>query len=378
MDKYLRHRKTWSLLYRLLHRYIENRFNFSHDVFSTPGPCIVIPNHVTAWDPLLVAMSFPEKQMYFVASEHLFRKGLVTAILNYLVEPISRKKASMGADTVKACLRHLKEGRSICLFAEGEASWDGLSGKIFEATGKLVRISGASLVTYRIEGGYLSLPRWGKGLRRGRMKGGVVRCYSPEELKAMSPGEINQAIDRDIYEDAWQRQREEQTAFKAAKPAELLERGLFLCPECRRIGRLQSRGGSISCACGFSREYGEQGFFQPPSPFESFVQWDRWQHERLKALDFEHGEELFADEGLRLSRVEPGHREERLGRGRLSQREGELIWAGHSFSLDKINSMAMVQANILLFTEGDKYYELKAEGAVCLRKYLAHWENKRQ
>lgn len=76
------------------------------------GPCIIIPNHVTAMDPLLVAMSFPKKQMYFVASEHLFRKGLISSLLNWLVEPIPRKKASSGVDTVMAVLSRLRAGHS--------------------------------------------------------------------------------------------------------------------------------------------------------------------------------------------------------------------------------------------------------------------------
>ena len=92
MDKYTRHVKTWRLLYRLLHGFIEHKFNLSHEDICPEGPCIVIPNHVSEWDPLLVAMSFPEKQMYFVASEHLFRKGPVSRLLCWLVAPIARKR----------------------------------------------------------------------------------------------------------------------------------------------------------------------------------------------------------------------------------------------------------------------------------------------
>lgn len=375
MDIYKRHQRTWKWLYALLHRYVERKFNLSHENLCPEGPCIIVPNHVSEWDPLLVAMSFPEKQMYFVASEHLFRKGFVTKLLNYLVAPIARKKATMGTDTVKACLRHLKDGHSICLFAEGDATWDGLSMKVFPSTGKLVRSSGASLVTYRLEGGYLSDPRWGKGVRRGKMHGGPVRVYSPEELKAMTPQEITAAINRDIYEDAWERQKNEKVSFKCKAPARFIERALFLCPGCRKMGGLKGEGSKLRCKCGLELNYLDTGFFDPPRPFENMAQWDAWQFEQLKTGDYEHGEELFFDEDVKLSRVLTGHREKPVCIGKLSQYEERLCCADRSFRLSEINQMAMVQANVLLLNCGEEYFQLRSEKTACLRKYLAMWEN---
>ena len=234
MEEYERHQRVWSLLYAGLSGWICHKFNLSHDDLKLEGPCLLISNHVSAWDPLLVSMSLREKQVYFVASEHLFRLGLVTKLLGYLVAPIPRRKAASGSDTAKACLRHLRAGHSICLFAEGEQSWDGKTGPIFPATGKLAKASGASLVTFRLEGGYLSLPRWAKGVRRGKVHGGPVHIYSPGELKTMTPAQINAAIARDIAEDAWARQREAPVAYRGRDLAEGLERALFLCPGCGR------------------------------------------------------------------------------------------------------------------------------------------------
>ena len=168
MDNYQRHQKIWRVLYGLLAPMVQRKFAMTHEDLHLDGPVLLIPNHVSAWDPLLVAMSLRDKQVYYVASEHIFRLGLVTKLIRWLVDPIPRRKASSGADTVKACLRHLRAGHSVCLFAEGEQSWDGLTQPIFPATGKLAKASGASLVTYRLEGAYLSLPRWGRGIRRGR------------------------------------------------------------------------------------------------------------------------------------------------------------------------------------------------------------------
>jgi 1-acyl-sn-glycerol-3-phosphate acyltransferase len=89
----------------------------THEDISVEGPILLIPNHVTSWDPVLVAMSLRNKQVYYVASEHLFRKGFLTGLLTWLVAPIPRSKGAAGTDTVKACLRHLRSGHSVCIFA---------------------------------------------------------------------------------------------------------------------------------------------------------------------------------------------------------------------------------------------------------------------
>lgn len=130
----------------------------------------------------------------------------------------------------------------MCLFAEGEATWSGRSGKIFPATGKMIRRSGATLVTYRLEGAYLSDPRWSKSLHRGRIYGHPVGIYPPEKLKAMSPEEIDQLINKDIYEDAWERQKAEHIRFKSRRRAEHMETALFNVPGVRRHRHAEEPG----------------------------------------------------------------------------------------------------------------------------------------
>ncbi len=375
MDDYLRHQRIWRLLYALTHRWICRKFNLTHEDLHVEGPVLLIPNHVSAWDPLLVAMSLRDKQVYYVASEHLFRMGLLSRLICWLVAPIPRRKASTGTDTVKTCLRHLRAGHSVCLFAEGEQSWDGRSIPIFPATGKLAKSAGATLVTYRLEGGYLSLPRWGKGVRRGRVHGHPVNIYPPELLKTMSAGEIDEAINRDIREDAWQRQREAPAAYRGRRPAEGLERALYLCPRCRGIGTLRTRDDRIFCACGLNLRYTETGFFDPEEPFATIAQWEDWQRQALHDQDFPHGELLFSDGGMALSKIDADHEERPLGGGPLQQYADRLVCGEHSFPLGEISNMAVVLTSLLLFSHKGEYYQIRAEKGANFRKYLEMWRN---
>ena len=375
MDPSKRHRLCWQAAYALLRRPIEKIFRLSHENTAPRGPCLIISNHVTDYDPLLLAMSFPRTDLYFVASEHLFRKGLVSRLLLWTMAPISRRKGSQGTDTVKACLRHLKEGHAVCIFAEGDATWDGRSSQVFPATGKLARASGASLMTYRLEGGYLTRPRWSRTLRRGKLFGHPVAVYTPEQLRAMRADEITAVINRDIYEDAWARQREQRVPFRGKRLAERLELALFFCPHCRQIGTLRSEGDRLFCSCGMTVRYKEDGFFDPPVPFETVAEWEDWQEQKLRELPTQAGEALFFDDDVRLSRVEAGHRDELLAVGRLAQYPEGLHHGNRVFPLDKVGNMAMVQKHLLLFSFDGQYYELLSKNGVNFRKYLSWWKD---
>ena len=365
---------VWKLLVRLLTPLVKWRFNFKADLYNLEGPCLVVANHVTTWDAIIMAVSFPNHPVHYVASEHLFRHGFLSKLLEYFLAPIARRKASTAADTVMKSLRRLKAGQVVCLFAEGEACWDGVSIDIFPATGKMARTSGATLMTYRLEGGYPSVPRWTKKIRKGEMRGKIVGVYKPEELKKMKPDEINTLINRDLYENAWDRQRQERIKFKAKNRAERIECGYFLCPRCEKIGGIKGVGDHVTCTCGFDVVYTEECFLEPAAPFEDLRQWDLWQKEKFNAMDFEEGQLMFSDPGLNLKEIDEKHGEKLLCTGEVRQYPDAIECGEHRFEYADINHMSMVKMKILLFTVGDKYYEIRSKGDMCLRKYLAAWD----
>lgn len=371
--------RIWKLLYLIGHGYIERKFKFTHDKAAPGGACLVVSNHVTNWDPMLVALSFPDNNLHFVASEHLFRMGWISKLICFLVAPIARRKGSSGLDAAMNSLRTIKAGGSVCLFAEGECTWDGCSADIISSTGTLARASGAPLVTYRLEGGYLSMPRWGDGrVRRGGMRGHVVNIYSPEQLRKMKPDEITAAINRDIYEDAWARQRADMAPYHGKNLAGGIERALFICPVCGRVGTLAGEDNRVKCSCGLDVVLNEYGFFEPAQPFETIREWDLWQLKQLAEGNFSHGGEMFSDDGVIISEVRADHTMTRLPGGRISLKDAVMAVGDMLFNLDTVSDMAVVRTNRLIFTHGDRYYEVKARNRACLRKYFAAWKSHRE
>ena len=370
-----RHKRFWRFAYRLLHRWFAKKFNYTYDICDYDGPCIIISNHVTNWDPPLLGLSFPKKPLYFMASEHLFRKGLKSWAINRYLQPIPRSKGASAADAVLKCLRHFKAGDSVCIFAEGDSTWNGVTNKIIPSTANLVKSSRVALLTYKFEGGHLSCPRWGKGVRKGKMHGRIVNVYPPEELKKMSVEEIEALINKDIFENAWERQANDPVSYWGKNLAVRIESALYLCPICKQIGTLEGNGDFVTCSCGFKREYTTYGSFEPSVPFKNIYEWDIWQSECLKNGDYVRNEEfLFSDKEVTLTEIFENHRYEELHTDTLVQHEDKLMFGEYEFLLSDISSMSLVQTSVLLFTHKNKYYEFKTDGFINLRKYLQTWQ----
>ncbi|MCL2487692.1 MAG: 1-acyl-sn-glycerol-3-phosphate acyltransferase, partial [Oscillospiraceae bacterium] len=224
-------------------------------------PTLVISNHNTDLDPAYVGMGF-SGHLYFVMSEHAARNGFASKVIMFIFAPILINKTHSDSSAAKEILRRLKKGYNVCLFAEGNRSLNGVTGLITVATAKLARLSGANLVTYRLEGGYFSSPRWSKAPRKGKMTGRVAGEYSAEQLKAMTDEEICEHIVRDTCVDAYESQRENPVRFRGKDLAEYLEIALYICPGCGKIGTLRSRGDSFFCDCGVNGTYTETGFLE--------------------------------------------------------------------------------------------------------------------
>lgn len=378
MEHHDRHAKVWRFLHPIVRFVLRIVLNCRIRPGKYEGPYLVLCNHTMDWDPLVAGAGFKD-QMYFVTSEHLMRQGFISKVLNWLQAPITRQKGGNAAGTVKAILRHLKAGYNVCFFPEGNRCWDGVTRPFPPSTGKLVRSCGCRLITYRISGGYFSNPRWANSrLRRGKVDGQVVGSYSPEELRGMSADEINQLIARDLYEDAYARQKEENISYRGAKRAEQLETLLFACPKCGAMHRMESRGKFFRCLeCGMKSEFTVKGYFQGGQlPFDTVLDWNSWQEERIKELCETAGDKpIFTDTQMQLYRVESARGLELLGEGELKLFKDRVeLPGGELLSGSDIGGMSMRGAgHLYIGTFDGRHYMVRGKGKTvrCTVKYLS-------
>ena len=372
MEHLRRYRLVWRILHPFVAAWMKRKFCFDPEICTEEGPFLVLCNHNTDWDSLILAAAFPE-YMSYVASEHIFRWGLKGKLIRFLLNPIARLKGTTAGDTAMTMIRRLRKGVNVAMFAEGNRSFNGLTNEILPATGKLARSSGAKLVTYRLDGGYFTSPRWSSTMRRGKMTGRVVHVYTPEELKAMRPEEVNAAIRRDLFVDAYAVQREEMVPFRGKRLAEHMETMICRCPRCGKIGTLRSEDDTLRCACGFAVRYNEYGFLEgEDAPFDNLTEWDAAQTEALCALaDAAGGAPIFSDDGMDLYEVFPDtHTEALVGHGSMTLYADRLECCGESFPLPELGGFALLRAQTVDFNAGGRCFEVRSSEVRCTRKYM--------
>ena len=385
-----RRKRSWDFSQLIIGPWMSRKFNFTHDGFEPAeieGPVLVAINHACAYDPILLGVAFRNKPLTFIASEHILRMKTWGPVLDRHFSLIPHQKGAKSSRTALVAMKRIKRGESIFLAAEGEQTWDGRSMPVMPYTGKLVKGSGATLVTYMLEGGYLSAPRWSMETRKGKVYGHMVNVYSPDTLKEMSDEEVEAAIAKDLWFDTWEWQKtrpEGPVRFRCRNGfAEGLERDVFTCPVCGAFGTLKSSGDHISCSCGFKIRMSDTGFFEPAEPVETIVDWEKLDREALKDRFNElrgskspEEVEIFADDNVTLVRIGEDHAEEEAARGKLAliYKEGNFVLtiSGHQFSVPDISNMTMALAARVVFSDQSGYYELRSEKSskTNLRKYV--------
>lgn len=403
-----RHLLVWKLVATLINIPFRFMLNYSYEIpdFSNiPEPVLVVPNHTNVLDIFLIALAFHKHHVYFVGTENIVRAPVFGPIIMYLTGPITRKKGATDLGVIKTILNQIKAGHNVCIFAEGELSWDGVTGPIYPGTAKLIKLSKATLITYRIEGAYLSLPRWAKSPKRGRINGKVAGIYTPEELANMTPAMIHEQMTKDLHFDIWDWQTSQPNGpieFKRhgiggmKNHAKGLEKLLFMCPECRNFSTLKTSRDLIYCDCNdgghkvcrFKARYLKTGFIKPEiykgkEDISTLKSWDRLQREtlagRVDSLMESGGidEILFSDGSVSLIRVYGDHKEEVIGEGRLSlsfnNGKAMLTAGGRTFKMSEITDMALIRSKLILFSVGKEYYQITADNT-NIRKYLLVWQ----
>ena len=341
---YQRQRRAYKALYRPAKLLMKGLLNYTYELGPrTEGPCLILSNHVTDFDPILVGLSFPE-HMYYVAGENVMRMGFLSKVVTRYASVIQRIKGTTDAEAALQILRTLRKGRNVCMFAEGNRTFTGETLPIAPATAKLVKMSRSTLVTYRLTGGYLSTPRWSTHRRKGRMYGAPVGVYPPEEIKKMSEAEISALLARDLYENAYDTQAKAPVAFRGKALAETLETALYLCPKCRRIDTLHSKGDRFFCDCGLSMTLDEFGFFRGDGlPFKTPLDWDKWQTGEMERLAETMGEEAaFSDEGQTLNRKEDDHSLTPLVTGTMALYRDRLTVGDLAFPLRDLRGIGLI------------------------------------
>ncbi len=342
------------------------------EITSPDGPMFILCNHNTDFDFLLLA-GVSKEPMDYVATEAMTRMGPLADFAVKYLRPILHDKGSSGIETIRQIAGRIKAGRNVSLFPEGYRSFDGRTCEVSPAIGKIAAMTGASLVLYRIEGGYFTTPRWGRGIRKGRMRGKVIKRLTPAEVKKLSNAELLKVIKESLYTDAYQEQMESPVKYKSRNRAEYLETLLFSCPSCRKIGTLSSHRNKLTCSCGYEFKLDEYGFLSDGKGEKlSITGAFEDQKKYLKDLiaSKEAGEMLWQDE-ISFAEVNKDHSVSNQLSCTLSAYPGYLSLGDTILDRELLGSIDVVQRNRLSIHVNGKseHYELMGKETFNAVKY---------
>jgi 1-acyl-sn-glycerol-3-phosphate acyltransferase len=348
-------------------------FSSEKKLYKIKGPYFLLANHNMDLDGVLVGIAF-RKHMFFVASDHIMRKGILSKLLIHAVAPIARVKGKTDAYTVIQMIQSLKAGNNVCMFAEGNRSFNGMTGDIPDVTAKVIKKAGAKLITYKISGGYFTQPRWGFSIRKGKSFGKVVNIYEPEEIKELSIEKLNIKIRQDLYVDAYKDQEKNPIKFKGKNRAVGMETAMFMCPHCKKIGTLLSMGNEITCPCGFKAHYTEYGMLENmPKNMDTITKWDIFQRNELKNQMKEKKMDLksavFSDLQVDFYRVDNRHKKYKEQQGIITAYADRIVCCGEEIMIEDISTFSIYGRNILTFMYNNEHCEIKGEKLFSALKY---------
>ena len=337
-------------------------------------PYLVMANHNCVFDPFMIADFVPEPISY-VVSDAAFRKKLMGWALG-LVGSIPKTKAISDLGTIKNIMAIREKGGVVGIFPEGQSPWDGHSFPIVYATAKLVRFLKIPVIIAHKKGAYFSMPRWAKSKRKGKVLISFELGLTKEELKSSSLDDIYKKLTKFFDHDEYEVQKRDMVRFTGEDRAEYLEIALFVCPECRKIGVMESKGDNFYCKeCGYSVYYNEYCFFEREGgkPYhETIRDWNVWQIEYLSGYLSQRGRENAGEAILQDEEIDvhTGYKTNPLefqGSGRLSLYSDRLVFESEDieeaflFPIEKILGTNVHEDEKLEFYCNDTLYRIDSK-----------------
>lgn len=247
-------------------------------------PFIVLANHTNFWDPFLLSMCFSDP-VYFIASDAYFRSPLLKWLLG-LVGAIPKTKLVSDPGSIRGILEVVKNNGIIGIFPEGKRSWDGRTLPLLRPTAKLIKSLKLPVVSILFKGAYLSMPRWAKTTRKGRLVMELAGILTPDEINLLTTDEVYDRISKSLAYDEYAQQRTKMDVYTGKRLAERLELFLFTCPECGSTDGMTSDDSRFFCkTCEYSSTYNRYGFFEENGRalrFDNPSDWNRWQLKQLE------------------------------------------------------------------------------------------------
>ena len=252
---------------------------------SKKEPCLILMNHSSFIDLKIVNKIFyPRKYNIVCTGDGFIGRNWMMRQIGCIPTKKFVTEVSLLHDMGYAIKRYKS---SILMYPEASYSFDGTATPLPESLGRCIKMMGIPVVVIISEGAFLRDPLYNNlQLRKTDVSATVEYLLSPEEIKTMSPKDINALLKERFSFDNFKTQQEKGVIIDEPFRADHLNRVLFKCPHCLAEGKTEGKGVELIChACGKRYELTENGFMKAlegETEFDHIPDWYKWERECVR------------------------------------------------------------------------------------------------
>ena len=251
------------------------------------GPAFIIWNHQSRRDHTFVAsLAWPRRVNFVCEYVSFFREHLHWPFKMSSVLP--KKVFCNDIIGIRAIRSVIKQGGVVAFSPEGTSSIFGDNQPIVPGTGRFLQVFNVPVYCVDLKGSYLTNNKISTDDRIGEVYAELKLLFSVEDLKKMTPEEIENKINVQFHHDDYAWNKEKHIAYKSnGRICTNLSDMLYKCPKCGQEFEMHAEGDFIECThCGnkatmddFYDFHPEEGAVIPNTPTD-------WVHkERLDIID---------------------------------------------------------------------------------------------
>lgn len=329
-----------------------------NDVKKQKGPYIILGNHESFIDFINLAM-VTRRRISFVISNSFYNSLKVNPLLK-ACGVIPKQQFQTTVTDIKKMKLVLDHNRPLAIYPAGIMTENGLTTPIPKATAKFIKWMGVDVYVAYTTGSYLTCPKWGKGIRKGKITLDVTKVLSKEEIEKMEISEIDSVVMEQLDFDSYKNQKTQMVEFKKGNNIEGLENVLYWCPKCN--SEFTNRNVSIDTMkcekCGNEVYCDNYGFLHKKDDdsvcYEHVSDWYLELYNRLK-YEIYKNPEFSIMENVKIDMLNyKKHQFEEVGNAQLTLNKDKFIINGIINSEEKFIEVPIKKIPTLPFKPGKR------------------------
>jgi 1-acyl-sn-glycerol-3-phosphate acyltransferase len=170
---------------------------FGRERIPTSGGALVLANHQSNLDPVLIGMMF-DRRLNYLARDTLFGFAPFRWLINSL-DAIPIEREGLGVGGLKETLKRVRRGEMVLMFPEGTRTGDGRPRPLRPGFCVVARRAGVPLLPLAIDGAFEAWPRRRRFPRPATVRVEIGDPLLPEEIAHLDDGQLTEAIESRIW-----------------------------------------------------------------------------------------------------------------------------------------------------------------------------------